>query len=128
MKKRVWASVAVGLVGAVLFAGCGDKSGGGAGSGSANAASGGKVASCNGAKYFNCKEYGPKNVEAAGIDMLKKLCTPEMGEFKEAPCPTEKVVGACSTPEGKSVSYEGGITAAEAEKQCKSTGGTFSSK
>lgn len=126
MNKHVWAAGLVGVVAAFVAVGCGDKSGGGASSSSASAAAG-KVASCNAPAGWSCKEYGPKNVEAAGMDFLKKLCS-GMGEFKEAPCPTEKVVGVCSGPEGKSVSYEGGLSAAEAEKQCKDRGLTFSAK
>lgn len=113
----------------ILAAACGDKGGGGSTSASA-AATGGKVASCDAAtKFFSCKEYGPKNVEAAGMDFLKKLCSPEMGEFKEAACPTAKIIGTCTSSEGKSIYYEGYPgTMADAEKTCKVLSGTFSTK
>lgn len=127
MVKQACAVGVIGLVLGLAAVGCGEKSSGGAGSGSA-AAAGGKVASCNAPTAQSCKEYGPKNVEAAGMDFLKKLCS-GMGEFKESACPTEKVIGVCTSSEGKSIYYEGyPIPAADSEKTCKSLGGTWSTK
>lgn len=88
------------------------------------AATGGsaKVASCNSIKAESlCREYGDKNISAAGEDHLKKLCE-GMGEFKMEACPKDKRVGSCATPEGTKVYYsEGGLPqdAAKAEKACK---------
>lgn len=89
---------------------------------SAAAAGGGKVASCNAIKTESlCREYGDKNISAAGEDFIKKLCE-GMGEFKMEACPKDKRVGSCATPEGAKVYYsEGGFPqeAAKAEKACK---------
>lgn len=81
-----------------------------------------KVASCNSIKTESlCREYGDKNISAAGEDHIKKICE-GMGEFKMEACPKDKRVGACATPEGTKVYYsEGGFPqdAAKAEKACK---------
>lgn len=83
---------------------------------------GGKVASCNAIKTESlCREYGDKNISAAGEEHIKKMCE-GMGEFKMEACPKDKRVGSCATPEGTKVYYsEGGFPqdAAKAEKACK---------
>lgn len=120
------------------LAGCGDKPADGAASGSAKPADAKssapagksaapaadakpKVASCNVIKSESlCREYGPKNIEAAGEDFIKGLCTG--GEFKMEACPADKRVGSCATPEGTKVFYTEGafpMEAAKAEKSCK---------
>lgn len=110
-----------------VFVGCEDKSvpAGPASASAAKsgaAAAGGKVASCNGIKAESiCREWGPKNVEAAGEDFLKKTCE-GLGDFKMEACPKDKRVGSCVTQEGTKVYYsEGGLPmeAAKAEKACK---------
>lgn len=97
--------------------GGGDKKGGGGDD---------KVASCNQAKIHSCREYRGGNL-AIGTDSLKKLCSAiEPGDFTDKPCPTEKLVGSCAKPEGKDFFYEGyPIPAADAEKQCKDSGGSW---
>ncbi|NUP04952.1 MAG: hypothetical protein HOW73_02710 [Polyangiaceae bacterium] len=111
--------------GVALFAGCGDKgSEGASASGSADAkGKGGKVASCNVIKSESlCREYGDKNVAAAGEEFLKKTCDGLKGEFKTEACPKEKRVGSCVTPEGTKVFYSDGgypLEADKAEKNCK---------
>ncbi|MBU1221146.1 hypothetical protein KKF34_01585 [Myxococcota bacterium] len=86
----------------------------------------GKVASCNSPKYQTCKEYGEKNVEAAGIDFLKNLCG-NLGDFKEVPCSTDKKIGSCKTLEGQDFYYEGYPIAVEKlKKQCDEKKGTWS--
>jgi hypothetical protein len=86
------------------------------------AAGSGKVASCNAIKTESlCREYGDKNISAAGEEHIKKICE-GMGEFKMEACPKDKRVGLCATPEGTKVFYsEGGFPqdAAKAEKACK---------
>jgi ABC-type phosphate transport system substrate-binding protein len=81
-----------------------------------------KVASCNAIKTESlCREYGDKNISAAGEDHIKKICE-GMGEFKMEACPKDKRVGSCATPEGTKVFYsDGGFPqdAAKAEKSCK---------
>ncbi|MFO0554083.1 MAG: hypothetical protein U0271_37225 [Polyangiaceae bacterium] len=133
--KMFSALTSISLVACVLV-GCGDKSGGGSGSnsskpsdnkssaGSAKSAApagGNKVASCNVIKTEGlCREYGNDNIEAAGLDFIKNLCSG--GEFKEAACPSEKKIGACVTKEGTKVFYNDGpapMDAAAAEKACK---------
>ena len=127
MIKQARAVGVIGLVVGFAAVGCGDKSGGGAASGSA-AAAGGKVASCNTPAAQTCKEFGPKNVEAAGMDYLKKFCS-GMGDFKETACPTEKIIGVCTSSEGKTIYYEGSPGSADSnEKTCKVLGGTYSTK
>lgn len=110
---------------------CGDKAAEGSGSAKASGAASGaksaapakaKIASCNLIKAEGiCREYGSDNVEAAGMDFLKGLCTG--GEFKEEACPAnDKKVGACVTKEGTKVIYNDGpapMDAAAAEKACK---------
>lgn len=65
----------------------------------------GKVVSCNMPKVMSCKQYGEGNIEAAGMDFLKNLCS--SGDFKEIACPTDKKIGSCKTPEGHDFYYEG---------------------
>jgi hypothetical protein len=68
-----------------------------------------------------CREYGSKNIEAAGVDFLKGICQGR-GEWKEGTCPADKRVGSCATPEGTKVYYGDGpipFNAASAEKACK---------
>lgn len=83
---------------------------------------GGKVASCNAIKAESlCREYGDANISAAGEDHIKKMCE-GMGDFKLEPCPKDKRVGSCATPEGTKVFYSEGplpLPADKAEKQCK---------
>ena len=88
-----------------------------------------KVASCNQATAHACREYRGDNL-ALGTDSIKKLC--EAGAaiapstFALTACPTDKVSGTCSKPEGKDFFYDGyPIAMADAEKQCKDGGGTF---
>lgn len=124
------------LAASFLFA-CGEKEPAAAGSGSAKASDAKssapaksaapaadakpKVASCNVIKTESlCREYGSKNIEAAGEDFIKGLCTG--GEFKMEACPADKRVGSCATPEGTKVFYTEGafpMDAAKAEKSCK---------
>jgi hypothetical protein len=82
-----------------------------------------KAVSCNLIKQESlCRQYGAPNIEAVGEKSLKELCDGMAGEFKSAPCPTEKRVGTCATPEGTKVFYrEGPVapSAEQAEKQCK---------
>lgn len=123
------------LVAGLALAGCGDNTASGSGATSkpgatgaaatakpTAAAGGGKVASCNAIKTESlCREYGDKNISAAGEDHIKKMCE-GMGEFKMEACPKDKRVGSCATPEGTKVYYsEGGFPqdAAKAEKACK---------
>jgi hypothetical protein len=86
------------------------------------AAAGPKVVSCSSVKEeSSCKEFGPKNIEAAGLDFLKSLCTGK-GTYSEAECPKDKRVGSCATPEGTKVFYADGpipFDAAKGEKACK---------
>ncbi len=83
---------------------------------------GGKVASCDAIKAEGlCREYGDANISAAGEEHIKKMCE-GMGEFKLEPCPKDKRVGSCVTPEGTKVFYNEGplpLTPEKAEKQCK---------
>ncbi len=115
-----------------LLAGCDDKAGGAASASAAKSgapatsgapAAGGKTASCNVIKAESlCREYGSKNVEAAGEDFLKKTCDGLKGDFKMEACPKDKRVGSCATPEGTKVFYSEGplpLDAAAAEKSCK---------
>jgi len=118
---------------AALVAGCGDKTatGGSASAGGSAApgaksgapAAGGKTASCNLVTAESiCREYGSKNVEAAGEDSLKTTCDGLKGGFKMEACPKDKRVGSCVTQEGTKVFYtDGGFPqeAAKAEKSCK---------
>ena len=82
-----------------------------------------KVASCNLVSQESmCRQYGAANVEAAGEKDLKSLCDGMKGEFKMAPCPKDKRVGACVTPEGTKIFYTDGpfpLAADKAEKSCK---------
>jgi hypothetical protein len=63
-----------------------------------------QVASCNSIDSESlCREWGAANIEAAGLDSLKGLCAG--GAFKVEPCPKDKRVGSCVTPEGTKISY-----------------------
>lgn len=90
---------------------------------SAAPATGAKVASCTLIKQESlCVEYGEKNIEAAGMEMLKGICDTKKGEFKEVACASEKRVGTCATPEGTKSYYADGIMpwdAKKAEAACK---------
>jgi hypothetical protein len=85
----------------------------------AKAATKAQSASCETIKADSmCKEFGPGNIEAAGMDFLKNLCP---DNFKAAPCPADKRIGTCATPEGTKVFYSIGgypIDAAKAQKNC----------
>lgn len=126
-------AMALGTAGAF---GCDDNKTTGAGSSSAKAAdksaaptarsaapAAAKVASCNVIKAESmCREWGDKNVEAAGEDSLKSTCQGVNGEFKLEACPKDKRVGSCVTPEGTKIHYtDGGLPqdAAAVEKSCK---------
>lgn len=128
MIKHVWAAGLVGVVMAFAAAGCGEKSGGGAASGSATAA-GGKIASCDKPKEMACVQYEAKNVAAAGIDFLKKTaCSPDMGDFKEVGCSTDKLVATCAHKEGTNYWYEGAPGLSGAEDSCKFKEGKYEKK
>ena len=122
------------LVSASLASGCGDKTSTegsssakaadkSAAPGARSAAAAAKPASCNLIKAESiCREYGEKNVEAAGMEFLKSTCDGLKGELKTEPCPKDKRVGSCVTQEGTKVFYTEGafpMDAATAEKSCK---------
>lgn len=86
-----------------------------------------KVASCNQPKIGGCREYRGGNL-ALGTDSLKKLCSAmSPGDFTEKPCPTEKVTGTCTKPEGKDYYYADNnpVPLENLEKYCKEGGGTW---
>jgi len=88
--------------------------------GSGSKAEAAAAASCNTIKSESmCREYGSRNIEAAGVDFLKSTCTAQQGEFKEEPCPKEDRVGSCVTQEGTKVYYSGGGYPSEPEKAAK---------
>lgn len=120
----------------VLFSlvACGDKGKEGA---SASASSGGskddgKVASCNSPSAGSCREYRGANL-LLGTDNLKKLCDPKIvadADFKEVPCPTEKLLATCDAKSHKEFYYESPVTnLASSEKFCKEfSQGTWTKK
>lgn len=124
----------VALSSAFALLACGDKGGKDGGSASASAApkDGGKVASCNQQSIGSCREYRGANL-LAGTDNLKTLCDPKFvsgAEFKEVPCPTEKVLASCETKTHKDYHYESPLTNLESsEKFCKDISqGTWTKK
>lgn len=122
MKKLSFLIIVTGVVG---FSACGKDKKENADKKENKPAKAGKVASCNSPKYQSCKEYGEKNVEAAGIEFLKNLCS--TGDFKEAPCPVDKKIGSCKTLEGQDFYYEGYPVAVDKlVKQCDERKGTWS--
>jgi hypothetical protein len=94
---------------------------------SSDKASGAKVASCNVPKLGTCREYNGNNL-ALGSESLAKLCTLG-GSFAMSACPTDKLLGSCSKPEGKDYFYEDYVgDTSKLEADCKAGGGTFAKK
>jgi hypothetical protein len=104
--------------------GCKGKSGSeGGGKKAGEGKKGGKVGACNRIKTDSlCIQYGSANFEAAGEKYLRDFCKGMKAEFKLGPCPKDKLVGSCATPEGTKMYYRTGgypYTAAKGEKACK---------
>lgn len=87
----------------------------------------GKVASCNMEAAHSCREYRDDNL-ALGVESLQQLCTVVVStaKFSETACPTARVIGTCTKPEGKDFFYEGYEGSQGLEASCKGLGGTFS--
>lgn len=122
MIRRPLALFAVASFGLALAA-CGDAQKSGASASASGGSKQSKSASCNVIQTESiCREYGDKNIEAAGEDFLQKMCSGLKGEFKMESCPKDKRVGTCATDEGTKVFYKDGafpLDAAKAEKSCK---------
>lgn len=73
-----------------------------------------EVASCmrNMKVDGRCDQWGAKNIEAAGIEMLEGLCKNDGEKFDTKACPTEKLIGSCATQEKTSFYYEGEVATA----------------
>lgn len=107
-------------LGLVIAAGCGKDKG--------KSADDGKVASCNVDTLFTCREYRGGNL-ALGTKQLAELCTTlvSTAKFTETACPTVRLIGTCTKPEGKDFFYEG-YEGGDVAKSCTDLGGTYSAK
>lgn len=107
----------------LVIAACSDSQKGGASASVSGGSKPSKTASCNLVQTESiCREYADKNIEAAGEDLLQKICSGVKGEFKMESCPKDKRIGTCASDEGTKIFYKDGafpFDAAKAEKSCK---------
>lgn len=123
----------------LVLVACGGEASNGAGSAKSSASSTAKdekkdekVASCASESLKNCRQYSGVNL-AAGTDSLKQLCESSKAvasdiTWKEAACPTAKVIASCDMKMHVDYYYEGAESLESTEKFCKDGSGTWVKK
>ena len=120
----------------LVLAACGGEASTGSGSAKASASSAAKeekkdekVASCASESLKNCRQYSGMNL-AGGTESLMKLCESSKAiakdiTWKEAACPTAKVIASCDMKMHVDYYYEGTESLESTEKFCKDGCGTW---